>query len=554
MKKNVLALSIATMIGGLGFTGAAFAAAGDLAVTPSGDGHILMVPYYTVQDGNVTAFNIVNTDTKNGKAVKVRFRGASNSDDVLDFQVFLSPGDVWTAAVTADANGLAQLVTADNSCTLPKIELNTAVPFIKDRLTKAGWTDADKNAQTREGYIEILNMADIDPAKAYDKDTGNYTVAGGAQSALYKATKHVSGVAPCTDTALSALNDVDPAKNATTASAADTTIAATLGLKAATGGLTGNWFIMNAAKSTTFSAAATAIKATDPTAINGALLNTYSPQRNIAAKLLTADPLMVTGAIAAQAYDVPDLSTPTFVSTVVASAAVQASKVSEAIAQSLIANQFLADSSINAATDWVISMPTRRYTVAANYSIDPTLTPKTAGFAVATTTATSASPAVVATNTAPANVNGFQTNTAELTKAYRVFNRSVHATGLFAAAQTNSSVNDAGQICGTADSQTFYDRSENSVKDGAVFSPGTATKLNVCGETSVVTFGAKSPTGAALAATKASTSYKEGWGHVSFTAKVPVLGAAFTAASNPNAAAGMIGNYGITWPHFYSIK
>lgn len=64
------------MIGGLGFTGAAFAAAGDVSVNPNGDGHILLVPYYTVQDGNVTAFNIVNTDTKNGKAVKVRFRGA----------------------------------------------------------------------------------------------------------------------------------------------------------------------------------------------------------------------------------------------------------------------------------------------------------------------------------------------------------------------------------------------------------------------------------------------------------------------------------------------
>ena len=547
MKKNVLALSIATMIGGLGFTAAASA---ELNVNANGDGHILMVPYYTVQDGNVTAFNIVNTDTKNGKAVKVRFRGASNSDDVLDFQVFLSPGDVWTAAVTADANGLAQLVTADNSCTLPKIALNTAVPFIKDRLTKAGWTDADKNAQTREGYIEILNMADIDPTKQYNATTGqvksngtNIVADGSAASALYTATKHVNGVAPCSAATLALLDNIDPAKNplvvGSSATVAQAENAAALqGLVAPTGGLTGNWFIMNAAKSTTFSAAATAIKATHLSA--GALLNTYSPQRNIAAKLLTADPLMVTGAIAAQAYDVPDLSTPTFVSTVVASAAVQASKVSEAIAQSLIANQFLADSSINAATDWVISMPTRRYTVAANYAIDPTLTPKTAGFAVAAAAATSLAPAVAATGVAPANVAGFTTNTAELTKAYRVFNRSVHVAGLFAAAQANSTVNAAGQICGTADSQTFYDRSENSVKDGAVFSPGTATKLSVCGETSVVTFGAKSPTGAALAATKASTSYKEGWGHVSFTAPVPVLGAAFTAASNPNAAAGMM--------------
>lgn len=313
MKKNVLALSIATMIGGLGFTGAAFAAAGDLAVTPSGDGHILMVPYYTVQDGNVTAFNIVNTDTKNGKAVKVRFRGASNSDDVLDFQVFLSPGDVWTAAVTADANGLAQLVTADNSCTVPQIELNTPIPFIKDRLTKAGWTDADKNAQTREGYIEILNMADIDSTKQYSAANaggqlintgGNIAVGGGANSALYTAIKHVNGTAPCTASTLALLNDIDStaAKNALAIGGAYSADAAVVqGLTPATGGLTGNWFIMNAAKSTTFSAAATAIKATNPTAANGALLNTYSPQRNIAAKLLTADPLMVTGAIAAQA-------------------------------------------------------------------------------------------------------------------------------------------------------------------------------------------------------------------------------------------------------------
>ena len=113
MKKNVLALSIATLIGGLGFAGSASAA---LEVAESGAGHILLVPYYSAQEGNLSVFHLTNTDTTNGKAVKVRFRGASNSDDVLDFQVFLSPGDVWTGIVSKNPEtGLANLVTADKT-------------------------------------------------------------------------------------------------------------------------------------------------------------------------------------------------------------------------------------------------------------------------------------------------------------------------------------------------------------------------------------------------------------------------------------------------------
>lgn len=69
MKKNVLALSIATLIGGLGFAGSASAA---LQVAESGAGHILLVPYYSAQEGNLSVFHLTNTDTINGKAVKVR--------------------------------------------------------------------------------------------------------------------------------------------------------------------------------------------------------------------------------------------------------------------------------------------------------------------------------------------------------------------------------------------------------------------------------------------------------------------------------------------------
>ncbi|MDL2339412.1 MAG: cell surface protein, partial [Pseudomonadota bacterium] len=115
MRKNILALSITAMVGGLAISGAATAGvipnagaattatlpttatATHLAISSDGTGHILLIPYFTVQNGNATLINLVNTDKTFGKAVKVRFRGAANSDDVFDFQVFLSPGDHWSA-------------------------------------------------------------------------------------------------------------------------------------------------------------------------------------------------------------------------------------------------------------------------------------------------------------------------------------------------------------------------------------------------------------------------------------------------------------------------
>ena len=128
MKKSLVALSAAAMVAGLGFAGAAHAivisdvapggantavaragiadAAAVAPVQNGGVGHIMFTPYFSTANGNTTLLSIVNTDKTYGKAVKVRFRGAANSDDILDFQVFLSPGDVWTASVSAGEDGV----------------------------------------------------------------------------------------------------------------------------------------------------------------------------------------------------------------------------------------------------------------------------------------------------------------------------------------------------------------------------------------------------------------------------------------------------------------
>ena len=500
MKKNVLALSIAAMIGGLGFAGAASAdvvrmaasTATALELAEGGVGHALVVPYFNAQNGNMTVLHVVNTDTTKGKAVKVRFRGAANSDDILDFQVFMSPGDVWTGAVTAGADGVAQLVTADNTCTLPTLTPGVAQPFITSRLNPALTGDALAN-QTREGYVEIFNMADI-PKPAVLKDS------------LYEAIKHVGGKAPCTAAAL----------NATLTNITDEAGALAAGFAAPTGSLMGDWYIINVAQTTTFSGAATAVVATNG-GVSAPSNFVHFPQLDNAATAAgnTADPLLLSSAVTAAYYDLPDLSTP-FVTAPGAGAAVaQANLLSQALAVKSVTNQYANDASITAKTDWVFSMPTRRYSVALNY----------------------------------AKLNSADTAVKAAAREYTALPGNY-----FTSANTAVS----GQlICVTAAGQSFWDREENTKTSGAVFSPGTVGKTQFCGETSVLSFAdaGTSVLGASVARQNVTGAYVNGWSTVATPGNgngLPILGASFIKLTNPQASAGMSGTYGITWPHRFT--
>src|SRR6266508_3184561 len=113
-------------VGALGVTGAADA----VNVNPNGLGQVLIYPYYTVNSdaaGNTynSLMSVVNT-TDSAKAVKVRFLEGKNSREVLDFNLFLSKFDVWTAAVLPSASGGAKVITADTSCPIPDNSAITA--------------------------------------------------------------------------------------------------------------------------------------------------------------------------------------------------------------------------------------------------------------------------------------------------------------------------------------------------------------------------------------------------------------------------------------------
>src|SRR6202158_2771430 len=115
-------------LGALGATGAAQA----VNVNPDGLGQALIYPYFTTQGTNApynSLLSVVNS-TASGKGVKVRFLEGRASKEVLDFNLWLSPFDVWTVAILPTSNGGAGIATADLSCTTPTVSSSAAAPTL----------------------------------------------------------------------------------------------------------------------------------------------------------------------------------------------------------------------------------------------------------------------------------------------------------------------------------------------------------------------------------------------------------------------------------------
>ena len=594
MKKNVLSLSIATMIGSLALSGAASAgvaygtaaaastavtlpatSATQLQVNPNGIGHILLVPYYSVQEGNGTLLSIVNTDTTNGKAVKVRFRGASNSDDVFDFTLLMSPGDVWTANVSKDAaSGKAQLFTPDNSCTLPGRDALNSTKFMTARVY--GADEAARALETLEGYVEIFNMADIPPKVPATAGEIAQNGTAAIDNPLFTAIKHAASGdnagKPACGSGLDKLRSDPTLSNISasvgTAAETDRTNLLKHGFWAPTTGLTGSWTILNIyGASVGWSGNMTAIEArngADAPAPGRVVFSAQKSDRVPAAdvNLLTADPLLRnkggatpgTGIIPAVQFDLPDMSTPYLLygtnasieaenATAIDLAARGSAPISqaEALTKSLavqhVINEYITNPKISAATEWVFSMPTRRYAVGVDY----------------TSTATMENPIFNGVSQGvPANADRGPSD-------------------FFTSANTKMGADGAPkyQACVEPGGELFVYNQEEAKKDssGFVISPGVAGKsVNFCGEVSVLGFSTTQALKAKLATKDIDTGgFTSGWMDINTRGLevansnpktyrgLPIIGSAFVKMTGP-IAAGKSTNFSITTPHRFSTK
>jgi len=316
---NRKALSCA-ILGGLG---AVAGSAHAVYQNPNGLGQALIYPYYTVQQAGGNSYNtylaVVNTTTQ-GKALKVRFREGKNSREVLDFNLYMSPNDVWTAAIVpADATtgSPARLVSSDTSCTNPGIPTG-GVDF---RNLQYSGANADGTGtgldRTREGYLEVIEMATL---------TG----------ALLTGVTHTAAGVP--------------------ASCAVVQVATlpVAGLAAPTGGMAGSYTLINVANGADMGGNATALANFNPAII-------YTDLGNEATNLTTAQPVSV---VVAQQPTGTTTYTNTFTS-----ATAGADAVGSTILHSSVINEFVLDATTRSATDWVMTFPTKRYYTAGATAI-----------------------------------------------------------------------------------------------------------------------------------------------------------------------------------------
>jgi hypothetical protein len=322
-KRKALASAV---LGTLGVAGSAHAIYQD----PNNLGQALIYPYYTVNSAAGNAFNtfisVVNTTTS-VKIVKVRFREGKNSAEVLDFNLYLSPNDMWTGAIipaSTDVASPGRLITNDVSCTNPPIP-SGGVDF---RNAQYSGTATDGLVatldRTREGYAEMFEMADL--------------VLG---SALANAAIHVAATGLPTCTGLTG-----------------TPIAASLGpfLTAPTGGLSGTGTIIN-------------VNAGRDTAYNANAFGAYSAIQQYTDIGNDSPNFSGTNPAASIVVNVPNAYFSSF--TAAAGVAGGTRAASATMMHSDVINEYILDAATRSNTDWVLTFPTKRLFVTTLAAVAP---------------------------------------------------------------------------------------------------------------------------------------------------------------------------------------
>ena len=140
----------------------------DVVKTKNQLGNALIFPAYFVGNGWQSTIRVINT-SDNAVVAKVVFYDGNDSHEVKDFNIYLSANDVWTGTVKVDSDGVAKIISTDDSAPL-KVVNGVYKMASADNPMK-------ESIDSSNGYIEVIGMVDttqsghadhVNLRKAYD--------------------------------------------------------------------------------------------------------------------------------------------------------------------------------------------------------------------------------------------------------------------------------------------------------------------------------------------------------------------------------------------------
>jgi len=179
---------------------AALALAGTAAtavtIEADGTGDFLLAPVYYATGSWQTTVKVVNTNTTNAVVAKVVIRGGKDSKELLDFPIYLTPGDVWEGKLYME-DGHVKFSSHDDSLMLGRKFKTVAIETNESNCsqtrdykiiepTQIGINGYDITAkknqvprfateEDRRGYIEIFGLAEYNVSAIADHFHGVWT-------------------------------------------------------------------------------------------------------------------------------------------------------------------------------------------------------------------------------------------------------------------------------------------------------------------------------------------------------------------------------------------
>lgn len=146
-----------------------------IEISPDDRGQLLIAPVYQASAGKSTEIRVVNPSTTDAVKVVVSIRSSANSLEILNFNLYLTPTDVWTGELRNTGDGV-ELFSQDDSIL---IGLNDNGIGVQDDVVSGVFNEPgsgvvfsvfderDSGQQVELGHFEVLGVYSVSGDDVY---------------------------------------------------------------------------------------------------------------------------------------------------------------------------------------------------------------------------------------------------------------------------------------------------------------------------------------------------------------------------------------------------